>query len=459
MRQPNRSSRLLRESERISVKRRATTQTVHNDGDGAVVRRTTLPNGLRIVTEFIPGVRSAAVGAWIGVGSRDETPRQLGAAHFLEHLLFKATRRRSAWELSASIEAVGGEMNAFTTKEYTCFYARVLDRDMPLAIDIVCDLVSDGLLASADIESERGVILEEIAMTEDDAADGVHDLAMAAHFGDTPLGRPILGTIDSVAGLSPRGIRSFYRGRYTPSNMVIAVAGNLDHASVVRAVRRSLIGFEDLPEADPVSWPERTMRSSRLAGSVSVVQRPTEQANVVLAYTGIPRHDDRRYALAVLNAVLGGGMSSRLFHAIREQRALAYSVYSFATHFLDTGLVGVYAGCLPAKVHDVVSISRDMLAEIAAQGVTADELERGRGQVAGGLVLSQEDTGSRMSRIGRSELLFGHVPSISEVLERIDEVSFDDVRAVALDVLSAQPTLAVIGPVREKSLDKLTAAR
>ncbi|MFY9330343.1 MAG: pitrilysin family protein [Candidatus Nanopelagicales bacterium] len=438
--------------------RRAATSTLHNDGDGAVVRRTTLPNGLRIVTEFIPGVRSAAVGAWIGVGSRDENARQLGAAHFLEHLLFKGTRRRSAWQISAEIEAVGGEMNAFTTKEYTCFYARVLDRDLPMAIDVVGDLVSDGLLAAADIESERGVILEEIAMTEDDPADGVHDLAMATHFGNTPLGRPILGTIASIKKLSPRGIRSFYQDRYTPDNMVISVAGNIDHADVVRQVRKCLSNFADRDEALPIAWPATRARANKLAGSVGILERPIEQANVVLGFTGISRSDDRRYALAVLNAVLGGGMSSRLFQSIREQRGLAYSVYSFSSQFLDTGLVGVYAGCLPSKVHDVVSISRDVLADIASQGVSAAELERGRGQVAGGLILSQEDTGARMSRIGRSELHFGHVPSISQILAHIDAVTFDDISEVAATVLSGRPTLAVIGPMNPAASDSLAAA-
>jgi predicted Zn-dependent peptidase len=438
--------------------RRTTTRTLLDAGDGSVVRRTTLDNGLRIITEHVPGVRSAAVGAWVGVGSRDETPRQFGAAHFLEHLLFKGTARRTAWEISASIEAVGGDMNAFTTKEFTCYYARVLDRDVDLAIDVVCDLVSDGLLSSADIESERGVILEEIAMAEDDASDVVHDLAMTAHFGHTPLGRPILGTIESIEGLSPRGIRSFYRGRYQPPSIVIAVAGNVDHSAVVRSVRRSLPRFADsgpgLPQAasTPMRWTRRG------ATPVSVQHRPTEQANVVLAHDGVSRHDDRRYALAVLNAALGGGMSSRLFQAIREQRGLAYSVYSFSTHFADTGLMGVYAGCLPRKIDDVVSITREVLLEVAEAGLSDDELRRGRGQVAGQLILGQEDTGARMSRIGKAELLYGEVPALTDVLERIDSVDAYAIREVAADLLMKPPTLAVIGPVDADRISDLAAS-
>ncbi len=439
------------------MSRRATTSTLLDEGEGAVVRRTTLTNGLRIVTEHVPGVRSVAVGAWVGVGSRDETRQQLGAAHFLEHLLFKGTKRRSAWEISSAIESVGGDMNAFTTKEYTCFYARVLDRDLPLAVDVVCDLIAEGALHSGDIESERGVILEEIAMFEDDAADGVHDLAMSAHFGNTSLGRPILGTIDSISALSARGIRSFYRGRYVPSNIVIAVAGNIDHNAVVRAVRRSLPRFADAPDSLPhAPMSHRTRRAG--ATSVSVRHRPIEQANVVLAHTGLSRHDDRRYSLAVLNAALGGGMSSRLFQSIREERGLAYSVYSFSAHFAETGIVGVYAGCLPRKVDDVLSIARDTLAQVADSGLTDEELGRGRGQVVGQLVLGQEDTGARMSRIGKSELLYGRVPAMSEVLDRIDEVTPDDVREVAGALLSDSPTVAVIGPVDADQIAQRAAA-
>lgn len=435
--------------------RRATSRTLVQSEDGSVVRRTTLANGLRIVTEKVPGVHSVAVGAWVGVGSRDETPRQWGSAHFLEHLLFKGTRRRSAWEISSAIESVGGEMNAFTTKEYTCYYARVLDRDIALGIDVVCDLVSEGLLASADIESERAVILEEIAMTDDDATDGVHDLAMASHFGDGPLGRPILGTIPSIAALSPRGIRSFYRSRYVPETMVIAVAGNIDHDQVVRMVRTSLKHLGEDQALGVGRAP--TKRARARPPSVSVQQRSIEQVNLVLSHTGLSRYDDRRFALAVLNASLGGGMSSRLFQAIREQRGLAYSVYSFATLFADTGLVGVYVGCLPNKVEEVVSIARGVLLDVAESGLTEEELLRGRGQITGGMVLGQEDTGSRMSRIGKAELLYDHVPSVADSLARVDSVSGDDVRSVARELLTARPTLAVIGPVRERQMERIAS--
>lgn len=437
--------------------RRATSRTLVESEDGSVVRRTTLANGLRIITEKVPGVHSAAVGAWVGVGSRDESPRQLGSAHFLEHLLFKGTKQRSAWEISAAIESVGGEMNAFTTKEYTCYYARVLDRDIALGIDVVCDLVTEGLLDSADIESERAVILEEIAMTDDDATDGVHDLAMTAQFGDGPLGRPILGTIPSIAALSARGIRSFYRKRYVPEAMVIAVAGNIDHDEVVRMVRASLHHPHGERETSSVgSAPMKPARSR--PATVAVQHRNIEQVNLVLGHTGVSRYDDRRYALAVLNASLGGGMSSRLFQAIREQRGLAYSVYSFATHFADTGLVGVYVGCLPTKVEEVVSVARTVLLEVAESGLSEEELLRGRGQITGGMVLGQEDTGSRMSRIGKAELLYGDVPSITDSLARVDSVTCEDIQSVARELLTERPTLSAIGPVRERHMERIAAS-
>ncbi|MFN8169458.1 MAG: pitrilysin family protein [Candidatus Nanopelagicales bacterium] len=410
------------------------------------MRRTVLPGGLRVVTERLPGVRSAAFGIWVGVGSRDETPAQAGAAHYLEHLLFKGTPRRSALDISASIDAVGGEMNAFTSKEYTCFYARVLDADLPLAVDVVSDLVTSALLRAADVDGERDVILEEIAMRDDDPGDLVHEEFADAMFGPTPLGRPILGTVETIEAITPRAIRAFYRKRYQPQNMVVSAAGNVDHATVVRLVRRAfdaagMVGGDALP-ALPRTGAFRTQG----AGDVRVLTKTTEQANVVLGVPGLARDDERRFALGVLNAALGGGMSSRLFQEIREKRGLAYSVFSFASHYADTGMFGVYAGCMPKKVDEVLEISRDELVKVAEHGLSLEELDRGKGQVRGGLVLGLEDTGSRMSRIGKAELLAGELWSTADVLAAIDAVDVDDVRSVASSLLEVTPTLAVIGP-------------
>ena len=414
--------------------------------DGARVRRTVLPGGLRVVTENVPGVRSAAFGIWVGVGSRDETPAQAGAAHYLEHLLFKGTGRRSALEISAALDAVGGEMNAFTSKEYTCYYARVLDADLPLAVDVVSDLVTSALMRSYDVDSERDVILEEIAMRDDDPGDLVHEEFADAMFGPTPLGRPILGTVETIESITPRAIRAFYKRQYRPENMVVAAAGNVDHATVVRLVRKAFgaAGFLD-GDAMP-AVPRAGEFRTRGAGDVRVLSKTTEQANVVLGVPGLARDDDRRFALGVLNAALGGGMSSRLFQEIREKRGLAYSVFSFAAHYADTGMFGVYAGCMPKKVDDVLEIARDELVKVAAHGLTDEELQRGKGQMRGGLVLGLEDTGSRMSRIGKAELLTGDLWSTADVLGAIDAVTIDDVREVAGGLLEVTPTLAVIGP-------------
>jgi predicted Zn-dependent peptidase len=433
----------------LSDQKPGSTKTLISGADGAVVRRTVLPGGLRVITEAMPSVRSVSFGVWVGVGSRDETLAQAGSSHYLEHLLFKGTKRRDALEISAALDAVGGEMNAFTAKEYTCFYARVLDNDLPIAVDVISDMMTSSLVRSVDVDSERGVILEEIAMHEDDPGDVVHDAFAEALYGDTPLGRPILGTVDSINSLKRSAINGYYRRRYKPENMVVAVAGNIDHAKVVRLVSKAfapaLAGSDALPAAPRVGG---RAPSSNL-GVSSVVRRPTEQAHLVLGMPALARVDERRFALGVLNAALGGGMSSRLFQEVREKRGLAYSVYSYAAHHAETGMFGVYAGCQPNRVHEVLNICREQLAMAAYSGITAEELVRGKGQLAGSLVLGLEDTGSRMSRLGKSELVYGELLTVDEVLARIDAVSLDDVRAVASEVLSAKPTLAVIGPFED----------
>src|SRR5262245_58880151 len=286
---------------------RAVTRTVDADPLGGTVRRTVLPSGMRILTEAIPAMRSVSFGVWVGVGSRDESRPLGGASHFLEHLLFKGTRRRSALDISASIEAVGGETNAFTTKEYTCYYARVLDTDLPLAIDVMCDLVVDSVLAESDVETERGVILEEIAMHDDEPSDEVHDLFAEAMYGEHPLGRLISGTVDTISPMSRRQIQTFYQRRYTAPAMVVAAAGNLDHAMVVRLVKEA---FADrLGEAHaplPRRGADRNGTPRVRRGRLRVQDKDTEQAHLVLGSTALARDDNRRFALGVLNNALGG---------------------------------------------------------------------------------------------------------------------------------------------------------
>jgi predicted Zn-dependent peptidase len=428
------------------------TRTLLTEAQGGLVRRTVLPGGLRIVTEAMPTVRSAAFGIWVGTGSRDETPTQAGASHYLEHLLFKGTPTRSALDISAAIESRGGDMNAFTAKEFTCYYARVLDADLPIAVDVVSDMVTASLITKGDVDSERGVILEEIAMRDDDPTDLVHDEFAQRLFGDTRLGRPILGTVESINALNRRTIHGYWSRRYRPENIVVAVAGNVDHATVVRAVKKAFGAAGLLEDTGVVPDGPRTGRTQRVSpGGIRLVQRETEQANLVLGVPGLARDDDRRFALGVLNATIGGGMSARLFQEVREKRGLAYSVYSYASHFADTGTWGVYAGCLPHKVDEVLELCRTELDRVRREGITAEELERGKGQMRGGLVLGLEDTGSRMSRIGKAELTQGYVPAVDELLGDIDAVTLDDVAAVAEAVLSAPPTLAVIGPFDSES--------
>ena len=426
---------------------RAVTRTLTTDPLGGTVRRTVLPSGLRILTEAIPAVRSVSFGVWVAVGSRDETPAQSGCSHFLEHLLFKGTRKRTALDISAEIEAVGGETNAFTTKEYTCYYARVLDADLPLAIDVMCDLVAESVLDPADVETERGVILEEIAMHEDEPGDEVHDLFASALYGRHPLGRLISGTEETVSPMTRRQIQTFYRRTYTAPSIVIAAAGNLDHNAVVRRVRAALAGTPlDTPAAQPAAHRASTPFVPLRGRQVTVSNKDTEQAHVVVGGAGIARLDDRRFALSVLNNVLGGGMSSRLFQEIREQRGLAYSVYSYSSQFADSGVFAVYAGCAPGKVDEVLDLTRTTLATVAQTGVTAAEVARGKGMAKGSYVLGLEDTGSRMSRLAKGEFLYDAPMTVDEFLAKVDAVTLDEVNTLAAELCGQEMSLAVVGP-------------
>ncbi|MDP9861212.1 MULTISPECIES: M16 family metallopeptidase [Streptosporangium] len=427
------------------------TTTLHPGKDGAgVVQRTVLPGGLRVVTESMPTVRSVAVGMWVGIGSRDEAPEHMGASHFLEHLLFKGTPTRDALEISAAIEGIGGEINAFTAKEYTCYYARVLDEDLRVAIDVLADVVTSSLITPEDVEAERGVILEEIAMHDDDPSDMVHEQFSAELYGDTPIGRPILGTVESINAVSRDRIAEYYHRYYLPTHTVVSVAGNVSHEQVVALVaaayeRAGALGGDASPIPPRLSGPGVGTRSG-----VRVVHRPTEQANLVLGTTGLTRTDERRFALGVFNAALGGGMSSRLFQEIREKRGLAYSAYSYTSAHADTGQFGIYVGCLPSKTDDVLKICREEVLRVIADGITEEEIVRGKGQMRGGLVLGLEDTGSRMSRIGKGELVYDELLSVDDVLARIEAVTPDEITEVARDVLNRPMTLAVIGPYEDK---------
>jgi predicted Zn-dependent peptidase len=415
------------------------------------VKRSVHSSGLRIVTEEVPSVRSAAVGIWVNVGSRDEASATAGASHFLEHLLFKGTTSRTALEISSSIESVGGEMNAFTSKEYTCFYARVIDTDLPMAIDVVSDLITSSIVTALDVDAERKVVLEEIAMRDDDPSDLVHDLFSDTYYGDTPIGRPILGTIDSINGMSRNTVFNYYKKKYLPQDLVVAVAGNIKHKRVVEMVERALSrdNFLDVMAA-PVIRPNTVVKNSKQQ-SVGLLYKKSEQAHMFYGMEGVARADDRRFAMGVLSAALGGGMSSRLFQEIREKRGLAYSVYAYAQQFAGSGVLGFYAGCNPTKAIEVVEIIRSVLADVADNGMTHEEIERAKGAVRGSLVLSQEDTGSRMSRIGKNEIVYGQVMDFDDILKAISRVSAEDIREIASEFLVKTPTLALVGPFKNES--------
>ena len=415
------------------------------------VRRTVLPSGLRIVTEEVPSVRSAAIGIWVNVGSRDETPAVAGASHFLEHLLFKGTTRRTALEISATIEAVGGEMNAFTSKEYTCFYARVIDTDLPMAIDVVSDLITSSIVSALDVDAERKVVLEEIAMRDDDPSDLVHELYAETYYGDTTLGRPILGTIKSIKEMSRSSVFNYYKKKYLPQDLVVAVAGNIKHKRVVAMVEEALSrdNFLDVKGAPQIR--PNTPVKTKPVHSVGLLTRKTEQAHMFYGMEGVARADDRRFAMGVLASALGGGMSSRLFQEIREKRGLAYSVYAYAQQFAGSGQIGFYAGCNPTKAIEVVEIIREILADVAENGMSHEEIERAKGAVRGSLVLSQEDSGSRMSRIGKNEIVYGQVMGFDDILKAISRVNPTDVREIASEYLTKSPTLALVGPFKNEA--------
>ncbi|MBI9115527.1 M16 family metallopeptidase [Sanguibacter suaedae] len=418
--------------------------------DGATIRRSVLPGGVRVLTEHMPGQRSATVGAWVGVGSRDETSGHYGSTHFLEHLLFKGTARRSAMDIAEAFDAVGGEANAGTGKEHTCYYARVLDTDLTMAVDVITDMVTSARIDAEELETERGVILEELAMNDDDPSDVAHEQFAAAVLAGHPLGRPIGGTPDTIRAVPRDAVWEHYQWHYRPETLVISAAGGVDHDALCAQVEQALtdggwsLGARATPRqrrdvSDAVGVGE--------TGTELTVRRSVEQANVIIGSTGLAATDDRRFVMSVLSAALGGGMSSRLFQEIRERRGLAYSTYSFASSHGGTGTFGLYAGCTPARIDEVTDLLGAELDRLADGGITETELVRSVGQLSGGLVLGLEDTGSRMSRLGKADLVNGELLSLAESLERIRAVTRDDVQTLAKDLAARPRSVVRVGPL------------
>lgn len=422
-----------------------------------LVRRTVLPSGVRILTERVPGARSATLGYWVAVGSRDETEGTFGSTHFLEHLLFKGTPTRGALDIAVSFDSVGGEHNAMTAKEYTCYYAKVQDRDLSMAVDVIADMLTSSLLDPEEFENERGVILEELAMADDDSADVTGERFFEAVFGEHPLGRPIGGNPDTINAATRTAVWNHYQANYGPRDLVVTAAGAVDHDELVAAVTVALAGagWNLETEAQPVARRSASADLIERGSALTVVQRPIEQANILLGVSGLSIVDERRATLTVLNSILGGGMSSRLFQEVREKRGLAYSVYSFAPSYSDAGLFGMYAGCSPSKAGAVADLMLGEFQRLASDGVTEEEMRRATGQLSGASALALEDSDTRMSRLGRSEITLGEFLDLDESLRRISLVTRDAVRELAEDLVSRPLSIAAVGTIDPHALEGL----
>jgi len=407
-----------------------------------MITTTTLENGIRLVTEEMPEVSSLCVGVWVGTGSRDETPEQAGISHFLEHLLFKGTPERTAHEIAEEVDAVGGDMNAYTTKEYTTFYVRALAEHVELGLDILCDILSRPALRPEEVDAERQVILEEVLMHRDEPSDVVQELFATAMFPGHPLGREVLGEPEVITNVSVPAIRSFFDTHYLPANMVIAAAGDLDHARLAAGIEGRFAGR--IGGAPPT-------RKAPGGETVPLVveSRESEQAQLVLGVRGPDRHSSDRFSLAVANHVLGGGLSSRLFQEIRESRGLAYAIGSDRSAFVDSGTLAISVGTSPDKTHEVLELLHAELDRFAAKGISARELEVAKGHLRADMLLSLEDSGSRMSRIGSALSLFGAVLTTDQLLARVAAVDAEQVQTVAEQLFMGPRTLAVVGPFSE----------
>ena len=421
----------------------------------SLVGRTVHPSGLRVLTERVPGARSATIGFWIPAGSRDETPGAYGSTHFLEHLLFKGTPTRSALDIAVAFDAVGGDHNAVTAKEYTCYYAKVRDQDLGMAVDVLADMVAASLIDPDEFETERGVILEELAAADDDPADVANERFAEAGFGGHPLARPIGGSEASIEAVDRDEVLGHYREHYLPGDLVVTAAGAVEHDALVAAVVAALArgGWAMDAAADPRPRRQTAAAVIESAEPVRVIRRPLEQVNLVIGAPTMPSTDPRRPALSVATAILGGGMSSRLFQEVRERRGLVYSVYAFAPGYSDSGLFGMSAGCAPRKVGEVVRVIGDEFERIAAEPVTEIELVRAVGQLSGSGALALEDSDTRMSRLGRAELSLGEFVDLDEATARLAAVTADDVRSVAAELVAAPRRLAAVGAVDEAALD------
>jgi predicted Zn-dependent peptidase len=410
-------------------------------------RKSTLRNGVRVITESMPAFRSASIGIWADVGSAAESAEQRGVSHLVEHMLFKGTRRRTARQIAEEMDGIGGNLNAFTDKETTCYYAKVMDQHLPMAVDVLTDMFLNSKFEPEDLAKEQKVVLEEIKMYDDSPDELIHDLFIQTMWDGSNLGAPTIGFADTVTKLTPDDLRSHMKRHYAPNSVVVAAAGNVDHDAVVDLFADAFSSFEgtcELPAADsPPTTPNTLFH-----------KKDSEQAYVVLGTRGLSIRDDRRYVLTVLDTILGGGMSSRLFQEIREKRGLVYTVYSFQAAYRGAGLFAVYAGTSPETVSECVSVIGEQFAAIRETRVNDSELRLAKEHIKGSLTLSLESTSSRMIRLGRSEFSLGRHLTTEEIERKVDAVTADEVQTLAQELLKEENLgLCVLGPVDEAAVD------
>ncbi|MFD0711324.1 M16 family metallopeptidase [Paenibacillus sp. GCM10027626] len=398
----------------------------------------TLSNGLRVVVEYIPTCRSVSFGIWVKTGSRNETTDNNGISHFIEHMLFKGTARRSAKDIADLFDGIGGNVNAFTAKEYTCYFAKVLDQHLPLAVDALADMFFESAFDETELAKEKNVILEEIAMYDDTPDDKVHDEASRASYGSHPLAYSILGIEERLMEMNADSLRAYMKNHYRLDNTVISVAGNVEEKALLTLLEQHFGKFANKGAAEAVTAPV-------FDGTYLFHKKKTEQNHICLTFPGCSIADPQLYAMILLNNAIGGGMSSRLFQEIREKRGLAYSVYSYHTSYADSGLFTVYAGTAPKQTKEVLDLTVEMMSELGAGGLSDAELHRGKEQLKGSLILSLESTSSRMNRLGKNELMLGRHYTLDQLLQRIDSVTMDDIKEVTKRMLSVPFAVAMVG--------------
>ncbi|RAP76212.1 M16 family metallopeptidase [Paenibacillus montanisoli] len=398
----------------------------------------TLSNGLRVVVEYIPTFRSVSFGIWVKTGSRNETPENNGISHFIEHMLFKGTERHSAKDIADLFDGIGGNVNAFTAKEYTCYFAKVLDQHLPIAVDALADMFFNSLMDAAELGKEKNVILEEISMYEDTPDDKVHDEASRAAYGDHPLAYSILGLEERLSAMDGNSLKDYLKAQYRVDNTVISVAGNVEEKALIELLEKHFGSFKN-------SGTELAVTTPTFNGQYLFHKKKTEQNHICITFPGCSIADPQLYAMILLNNAVGGGMSSRLFQEIREKRGLAYSVYSYHTSYADSGLFTVYAGTAPKQTKEVLDLTIAQMHDLAVKGLTDAELHRGKEQLKGSLILSLESTSSRMNRLGKNELMLGRHYTLDEMLQRIDSVDMNDIREVTKRMLTVPFAVAMVG--------------